>query len=166
MSNEVFKSISDPFAAALASLNMGLTNAAKEISTLHESVGSKQTRHQLLLVELTNAKTELNAKRAQAAKAQQEQEQLGKMLAVYTDKLDAAEQQKAKDEERASKLEEQLNDIEHWKQKTAIAQQQKADLQNQLSTLRTALIALTMPSPNANVSTEHVGSGGGTKNAI
>ena len=59
MSDEVLTSISKPFAAALASLQQGLTNAAKEISTLHENVVSKQTQHQSMLVELAQAKTKL-----------------------------------------------------------------------------------------------------------
>lgn len=46
-------------------------------------------------------------------------------------------------EEQANKLEEQKIDVERWKRKTAVAEQERANVQNQLTTLRTALLALT-----------------------
>lgn len=138
--------ISAPFAAALASLQQGLTNATKEISTLHKNVVAKKTQRQKLAVELTRAKAALDAKRLEAHKVETVQQELQKELNEFNYQLDAVKQQKATDEARATKLEEGIIDIEYLKQKTAAAEQQKADLQNQLSALQAALAGLVTPS--------------------
>jgi len=143
MSDQVLTSISKPFAAALASLQQGFANAAKEISTLQENVVSKQSQHESMLLELAQTKKELDVKRVEAAKTHSRQQHLQKELADCTKQLDIAQKQKVVVEERANKLEEQIIDIDHWKQKAAIAEQERANIQHQLTALRTALLGLT-----------------------
>lgn len=67
-----------------------------------------------------------------------------KQLTDCANQLNIINQQKLIDAERVVKLEQKLSDAAQWQAKTVIAEQQAAKVQNQLSTLRTALLQLTV----------------------
>ena len=69
---------------------------------------------------------------------------LQKELADCTKQLGIMKYQSGVDEKRVTKLEQQVIEVGNWKDRAAIAEQQRAKLQLQLSTLRTALLHLTM----------------------
>jgi len=144
MADLVQESVSKHFAAALVSLNEGLANASKEISAIHKNVVSKQTRHEKLTAELAHVKTELEGKRLKVVESNAREQVLQKELADCTKQLGIMKYQSGVDEKRVTKLEQQVIEVGNWKDKAAIAEQQRAKLQLQLSTLRTALLHLTM----------------------
>jgi hypothetical protein len=69
---------------------------------------------------------------------------LQKELADCTKQLGIMKYQSGVDEKRVTKLEQQVIEVGNWKDKAAIAEQQRAKIQLQLSTLQTALLHLTM----------------------
>ena len=69
---------------------------------------------------------------------------LQKELADCTKQLGIMKYQRGVDEKRVTKLEQQVVEVGNWKDRAVIAEQQRAKLQLQLSTLRTALLHLTM----------------------
>lgn len=144
MADLVQESVSKHFAAALVSLNEGLANASKEISAIHKNVVSKQTRHEKLTAELAHVKTELEGKRLKVVESNAREQVLQKELADCTKQLGIMKYQSGVDEKRVTKLEQQVIEVGNWKDRAAIAEQQRAKLQLQLSTLRTALLHLTM----------------------
>lgn len=144
--------VAKSFTTAVASLNQAFSNASKEISTLRKNVASKQNRQEQQTIELVHAKTELARERAKVAKSCERQQELEKELSECTKHLDAMKQQRVMEDERVTQLEQQIVGVVNWKRKTAIAEQETANLQAQLSALKAALMHL-MPCENSKIAT-------------
>lgn len=152
MSELGIQSVSKSLASAVASLNQAFSNASKEISTLRKNVASKQNRQEQQTIDLAHAKNELARERAKVVKSCKRQIELQKELSECTKHLDVMKQQRVMEDERVTQLEQQLVGVVNWKHKTAIAEQETANLQAQLSALKAALMQL-MPCENSKIAT-------------
>jgi len=151
---DVLQIIQSAGASAISEINQALNSAQSEMNKLLNQLGSANTAQKETVKELEAVKAELAEANSQCSAGEQKVLKLTHDLNITKALLSDSTEKARASSIQVKELEKQVLEKTVWENKYAVAEKERSQLEQQLTALRSALQALTMPQPATVVSSE------------